>query len=68
MSKSISGLELVAIIQSKAFAAGSQKALALSMRISPGYLSDVLCQRREISSQLAQKFGYEKVVSFRRLP
>lgn len=60
-------IELLAIIQNRAMESGSQKALALEMRISPGYLSDVLCQRREVSSQLAEKFGYRKIVSFERL-
>lgn len=31
-------IELLAIIQNRAMEAGSQKALALEMRISPGYL------------------------------
>lgn len=60
-------IELLAIIQKQAYEAGSQKALALEKRISPGYLSDVLCQRREVSAQLAAKFGYRKIVSFERL-
>lgn len=34
-------IELLAIIQKRAMEAGSQKALALEMRISPGYLSEV---------------------------
>lgn len=62
----ISQMEMAAVIQSRVFDAGSQKALAIEKRISPSYLSDVLCMRREISQQLAEKFGYRKVVFYER--
>ncbi len=60
--------QVIEVILSNVAAAGSQKELARSKRISPGYLSDVLCGRREISAQLASKFGFQKEVMFRVLP
>lgn len=57
-------IELLAIIQKRAMEAGSQKALALEMRISPGYLSEVSSQAfkaydlpvAELSRQLRTDF------------
>lgn len=44
--------------------AGSQKALALKLEVSPQYLSDILSRKREISHEFARKLGLEKRVRF----
>lgn len=64
--KDISTSELIAVIRDKCLEAGSQKIIASRAGISPAYLSDVLCRRREISKEFAEKFGYEKIVIFRQ--
>lgn len=44
--------------------AGSQKALALKLEVSPQYLSDILGRKREISHEFAKKLGLEKRIRF----
>lgn len=43
---------------------GSQKAAAEALAISPQYLSDLLAGRRDVSKNLAERMGYDLVVSF----
>ncbi len=42
----------------------SQRLVAKELGISPAYLSDILNGHREISAQVAEKLGYERVVTF----
>lgn len=42
----------------------SQKEVAATYEISPQYLSDILNGRREISAVLAERIGYQRVVTF----
>ena len=44
--------------------AGSQKAAAEIMRISPQYFNDAVRGKREISAELAERMGFEKIVLF----
>lgn len=44
----------------------SQKKLAEQIGISPQYLSDILKGRREVSESVAEKLGFERVVTFVR--
>jgi len=45
--------------------AGSQKVCAEQLGVTPGYLNDVLHGRRDVSAQLADRLGLERVVLFR---
>lgn len=42
----------------------SQKTLAERAGVSPQYLCDVLKGRRDVSAQMAERFGYRRVVTF----
>jgi hypothetical protein len=42
--------------------AGSQKAVAEEMGISPSHLSDVLAGKRNLGEELLEQLGYEKVI------
>ena len=44
--------------------AGSQKEAAAILKISPQYFNDVVRGKREVSAELAERLGFEKVVSF----
>lgn len=44
--------------------AGTQKEAAAILKISPAYFNDALRGKREISSELAERMGFEKVVVF----
>lgn len=44
--------------------AGSQKALAAKLGVSPAYLNDILARRREISAEFAKRIGYERQIHF----
>lgn len=44
----------------------SQKEAAKSLGISPAYLSDMLHGRRDISGEVANQFGYKKIVVFQK--
>lgn len=45
--------------------AGTQTIAAFQLGFSAGYLSDALAGRRDISRQLAERLGYERVLLFR---
>lgn len=40
---------------------GSQKAVAAELEISPAYLNDILMGKRNLSDNVLEKLGYEKV-------
>lgn len=42
----------------------SQKTLAERAGVSPQYLCDVLKGRRDVSAQMAERFGYMRVITF----
>jgi len=44
----------------------SQKVVAAELGISPQYLSDILKGRREISTEVARRLGFERVVTYVR--
>lgn len=44
--------------------AGTQKDAAAILRISPAYFNDAIRGKREISAELAERMGFEKVVVF----
>jgi DNA-binding transcriptional regulator YdaS (Cro superfamily) len=44
---------------------GSQKQAAIQLGITPQYLNDILHQRREISTRVADAMGYDRIVSYR---
>lgn len=46
---------------------GSQKAYAARVGISESYLSDVLKERREISTRILKHLGLERVTTYRRV-
>lgn len=48
--------------------AGSQKAAARNLKVSPQYLSDVLNGRREPGKSILNALGYEKRVTYHRKP
>lgn len=46
---------------------GSQKAVAEHLDISQAYMGDILAGKRDISDQVARRFGYRRVVFFEKL-
>jgi len=44
----------------------TQKDVAKDLGISPQYLSDILKGRREISTEIARRLGFERVVTYVR--
>lgn len=44
----------------------TQKRVAIALGVSPQYLCDIIKGRREISEQVAEKLGFERVVTFVR--
>lgn len=44
----------------------TQKQVSIALGISPQYLCDIIKGRREISEQVAEKLGFERVVTFVR--
>ena len=44
--------------------AKTQKAVAAQLRISQQYLCEVLSGRRDVSKSLADKLGYQRVITF----
>lgn len=56
--------ELLEIITAMVKRWGSQNSVAARLDITPQYLSDIRLGRREISGQVAEKLGYERVVQF----
>ena len=53
---------LIEELKEKIEKAGSQKAVANEMGISPSHLSDVLAGKRNLGEALLRQLGYEKVV------
>ena len=47
---------------------GTQKEAAKLLEITPSHLSDILRGRREVSSAVARRLGYRKVISYLPLP
>jgi plasmid maintenance system antidote protein VapI len=58
--KTISADEARKILEDMVEVAGSQKAIARELEITPSYLSDILDGRRDISDKIARKLGYAK--------
>jgi plasmid maintenance system antidote protein VapI len=45
---------------------GTQKQVAAALGVSPSFLNDILKERREITSRLAEQFGYRRTVVFEK--
>jgi hypothetical protein len=60
----LSQSELLRVITELVERWGSQNNVAARLGITPQYLSDIRLGRREISDTVAEKLGYERVVSF----
>lgn len=41
---------------------GNQKTLAKELGVSPQYISELLNGRKEVSKNIAAKFGYKKII------
>lgn len=50
-----------------AISRSSQKEVAKRLRLTPQYINDVLHRRRPVSSEMAKKLGYRRVVVFERI-
>jgi transcriptional regulator with XRE-family HTH domain len=59
--------ELIHLLQNLVKVAGSQKALADELRISPQYLGDVLRGRREPGEAILSRLGLEKRIYYVRV-
>lgn len=59
--------QLIALLKSQIKMAGSQKAFAKQIEISPQYLSDVLAGRRMPNRQILNALGYEFVPCYKRI-
>jgi plasmid maintenance system antidote protein VapI len=46
---------------------GSRKQAAITLGISPQYLSDILAERRGVSDNLAAKVGWQRNTTWRKL-
>lgn len=57
---------VLTLIQLKAKKAGSQKALADEIGVSPAYLSDIIQKNRPLSVEFLSKIGLEMVTTYRR--
>jgi plasmid maintenance system antidote protein VapI len=58
--------EILAIVQEMAKKWDTQKALADHLKISNAYLNDILHGRRDISTAIARRLGYTKIIKFRK--
>lgn len=56
--------EMLAVIEKRMKESATQKALADEIGVSPQYINDVIRGRREISNELAKKFGFRRRVVF----
>ncbi len=56
--------ELLDVIRQMVGSWGSQKAVADHLEISNAYMSDILANRRPISSAIARKLGYKRIVKY----
>lgn len=45
-----------------------QKDCAAKLGVSPQYLNDVLCGRKEPGNKILKPLGFERVVSYRKKP
>lgn len=59
-------MDILATLRRQVDSAGSQKALAARLGVSPQYLNDVLLGRKEPGEGILEPLGLERVVSYRR--
>lgn len=59
-----SGIDIVDMLRSVVSVNGSQKAAASALCISPQYLCDLLAGRREVSAEVAEALGCQRIVTF----
>lgn len=64
MSTYISQDAIITMLISKCQERGKKKGLAEQIGVSPQYVTDILKGRRDISSEVAEKLGYRKLVLF----
>ena len=63
----LSTYKMEALIRESVQLEGHQTNTAKRLGISPQYLNDVIRGRRDISDEMARKFGYRRVVLFEPL-
>ena len=56
------------LITKEVMTAGSQVDVAKQVGVSRQYLGDVLHGKREVSENLAEKFGWKRMVVFAKIP
>jgi DNA-binding transcriptional regulator YdaS (Cro superfamily) len=56
--------DIIGYLRKVVAANGSQKETARVLCISPQYLCDILAGRREVSAEVAELLGFERVVSY----
>ncbi len=59
--------QLLALINKKVEDAGSQRAVALELGITPAYLSDVLSRRREPGESVLAPLGLRKKITYEKV-
>ena len=59
-------MDIITEIRRAADRAGTQKALAEQLGVSPAYLSDVLNGRKDPGDAILEPLGLERVVTYRR--
>jgi hypothetical protein len=57
---------VIAALQDVIAMEGGQRQAARLLNISPQYVNDVLQGRRDVSAELADRLGFERVTKFRR--
>ncbi len=57
-------VEILDVLRSVVAVNGSQKETARVLCISPQYLCDILKGRREVSAEVAESLGCERVVTY----
>lgn len=57
----------MALLRKALVEAGTQKALAAKIGVSPSYLNDVLSGWRPMTNRIAGYLGYERIVSYHPL-
>lgn len=55
---------LIQLLKKQSKEAGSQRQLAIKLKISPAFLSDMLLGRRAISETVAAKLGFKREVAY----
>lgn len=58
--------KILELIKTEVERAGSQVALAVSIGITPAYLSDILNGNRNPSTKLLRHLGYKRVMMYRK--